>query len=165
MKFENKSKSSFTVWLTTTDGKKVLVGTQPAEILSDNRYDNDLVTDDGLALRAGLLGGVGAVTALTAIAVGTGTTAPAATDTILTTEVDRAASTNSLITTTTANDTLEMTVTIAFTAAATITEVGTFTSTTASTGTMYTHDLLPGTGVSVASGDSLSFVFQFQQTS
>lgn len=126
---------------------------------------NDLVVNTGLALRAALLGNVSTPTALNAIAVGTGTTTPAATQTALVTEVARVASTNTQITTSVTNDTLQMTGTISFTASYTITEVGTFNSTTASSGTMYSRDLLPGSGISVVSGDSLGFTFQFQQTS
>ena len=158
MDIKNKEFVSFRIEHRDKDGNLI-------EVISSDPKINDLVVNTGLALRAALLGGVSSPVALNAIAVGTGTTTPAATDTALQTEVARVASTNSVVTTTNTNDTLEMSATITFTSSYTITEVGTFNSTTASSGTMYSHDLLPGSGSSVVSGSSLSFVFKFQQVS
>ena len=132
-------------------------------VISEETKEHDLVVNAGLALRAALLGNVSTPTALNAIAVGTGTTAPSATQTALVTEVARVASTNSVVTTNVTNDTLQMVGTISFTASYTIAEVGTFNSTTANSGTMYSRDTVGP--YNVVSGTSLQFTFQFVQTS
>lgn len=131
--------------------------------ISENTYENDLVVATGLALRAGLLGGVSSPTALNAIAVGTGTTTPSSSQTSLVTEVVRIASTNTLVTTTTTNDTLQVTGTITFTASYAISEIGTFNSTTASSGTMYSRDVIGP--YNVVSGTILQFTIKFVQSS
>ena len=132
-------------------------------LINEDVKDYDLVVNTGLALRAALLGDVSSPTALNAIAVGTGTTAAAATDTALETEVARVASTNSVTTTNVTNDTLVMTGTVSFTSSYTIAEVGTFNSTTASSGTMYSRDTIGP--YSVTSGTSLQFTYNFVQVS
>ncbi|MGC8580663.1 MAG: hypothetical protein ACP5MB_11520, partial [bacterium] len=84
-------------------------------LIKEETKERDLVVNSGLALRAALLGNVSTPAALNAIAVGTGTTAPAATQTALVSEVARVASTNSLVTTNVTNDTLQVVGTITFT--------------------------------------------------
>ena len=132
-------------------------------IISENTYENDLVVATGLALRAGLLGDVSSPIALNAIAVGTGTTTPSSSQTSLVTEVVRIASTNTLVTTTTTNDTLQLTGTITFTTSYAISEIGTFNSTTASSGTMYSRDVIGP--YNVVSGTILQFTINFVQSS
>ncbi len=123
----------------------------------------DLVVNTGLSLRASLLGNISTPIALDAIAVGTGTTAPAVTDSALVTEVERVTSTNSIVTTNVTDDTCEIVGTIAFTASYAISEVATFNSATASAGIMYSRDTIGP--YNVVSGTSLQFTFKFVQTS
>ncbi len=132
-------------------------------LIKEETKERDLVVNAGLALRAALLGDVSSPSAINAIAVGTGTATPAATDTALGDEVERVASTNSVTTTNVTDDTLEVVGTISFTASYAISEVGTFNSTTASSGTMYSRDT---TGpYNVVSGTSLQFTIKFVQVS
>ncbi|MEM3859718.1 MAG: hypothetical protein QW478_10000 [Candidatus Micrarchaeaceae archaeon] len=153
METENKERVILEVKMFDKDGN----------LVADDIQEKDLVVNAGLALRAALLGDVSSPVALNAIAVGTGTTTPAATDTALGNEVARVASTNSVVTTNVTNDTLEMVGSITFSASYAISEVGTFNSTTAKSGTMYSHDL---TGpYNVTSGTTLQFTFKFVQTS
>lgn len=156
--------------MTTTENKnkeyvilEVKMFDKDGNLISQETHDNDLVVNAGLALRAALLGDVSTPAAINAIAVGTGTATPAATDTALGNEVMRVASTNSVTTTTVTDDTLEVVATFSFTSSYSISEVGTFNSTTASSGTMYSRDT---TGpYSVVSGTSLQFTIKFVQVS
>jgi hypothetical protein len=132
----------------------------------DTRYDEyDLITNVGKALAAGLLGAVSAPAAVTYLAIGIGTNAPAVTDTILQSEITtgngaRAASTTSLITTAVTNDTMQITHQWTFTAPFAVTEAGSFNA--SSSGVLYTHDVF--TAVNVVSGDQLTVTIQIQMS-
>ena len=69
-----------------------------------------MITNVGMAEVAALIGldTQSSATAFDYIAIGTGTTAPSATDTALVSEQQRAAATGSLTTTTVSNDTLQL---------------------------------------------------------
>ena len=93
------------------------------------------------------------------LAVGSGTTAEAVTQTALVTEITtgglaRASATSSRVTTTKTNDTLRLTKTWTASASNTINESGIFDTATTG-GVMYVRDKL-GTGRSVTSGDSFT---------
>lgn len=133
------------------------------------QYHN-LTTTVGKALVADLLGGVNGSAYAKSIGVGTGTTAAAITDTALETEkkadgtaasgvhaLPDASVTNSLVTTDTTNDTLQMVGTIAFTATLAITESGVFNADT--NGTMLARQVF--SAVNVVSGDSLEITWKF----
>ena len=100
------------------------------------------------------------------LGVGTGTTAVALTDSALGTEVDsRVAGTSSRTTTTTTNDTYQVTAT--YTCGATprvIGEAGLFDSTTVAGSTMFVRGVLAST-ISLAAGDSIAFTVTVQVTS
>ena len=88
-----------------------------------------IVPDEGLAEVAGLVGDTGSPTAFTVIATGSGDTTPTTTDSALDTEITdsglaRATATISLVTTSTANDTLQLYKQFAVSATKTIKEVG-----------------------------------------
>lgn len=96
------------------------------------------------------------------IAVGTGTTAFAATDTTLGTEVaasglSRAASTTTQATTTVANDTLQHTKTFTASGTVAVSEAGVFDA--ASSGNMYGRTALSAVR-NVVSGDTLSVTYK-----
>ena len=96
------------------------------------------------------------------IAVGTGTTAFAATDTTLGTEVaasglSRAASTTTQATTTVANDTLQHTKTFTSSGTVAVSEAGVFDA--ASSGNMYGRTVLSAVR-NVVSGDTLSVTYK-----
>lgn len=75
--------------------------------IKDERHIENLVVDDGLAYIASRMTGT-AETAMSHMAIGTGTTAAAAADATLETELDRNALTSTTIVTTTAtNDSVE----------------------------------------------------------
>lgn len=90
-------------------------------------------------------------------AIGTGTTAPAATQTALVTESMRVASTNTLSTTTVANDTATLTATFAITSSLSIAEAGQFTS-SSSGGTMLCRATF--TAVPLVNGDSIITIWK-----
>ncbi len=88
-------------------------------------------TNVGFAAVAGLAGNTGSITAFTYLALGTGSTAAAATDTILEAEVTdtglaRAAATVSRVTTTVTNDTLNLVYTWTATGVKILREIGMF---------------------------------------
>ena len=140
-----------------------VVHMRAGKVLDRQVRESDLIVNTGKALAAGLLGNVSSPVALGYIAIGTGTTAPAATDTTLQAEITtgggaRGASTNTLITTSVANDTLNMTKTFTFTSSFAVTEAGTFNA--ASAGTMYTRDTFGPDNV--ISGDTLQIIVKVQ---
>ena len=97
------------------------------------------------------------------VAMGTGTTAVALTDTTLGGEVEsRTAGTSSRTTTSTTNDTYQVTGTVTATASRTIGEAGLFDA--ASGGNLFVRGVLAST-ISLASGDSIAFTFTVQVTS
>ena len=80
--------------------------------LKDREVVENLIVNTGLAEIAGLVGNTGSPTAFTYLAVGSASTAAAATDTTLETELtdgglERAAATVTRTTTTATNDTLQ----------------------------------------------------------
>lgn len=129
---------------------------------SEKRVRN-LVTNAGLALIAGRINGSGSPAAATYIAVGTGTTAAAATDTALVTETTtsglaRAVGTVSLVTTTVTNDTAQVTKSFSVTGTVAVTESGVLNA--ASAGTLLCRQVF--TAINVASGDTLDITWKVQ---
>lgn len=121
------------------------------------------VTNAGFALVAGRINGSGAPAAATYLAVGTGTTAFAATQTALVTEtatsgLSRAAGTVSLVTTTQTNDTAQVTNDFSVTGSVAVTEAGLFNA--SSTGTMLARQTF--SAINVASGDTLTITYKVQ---
>jgi hypothetical protein len=100
---------------------------------------------------------IGAGTAASHIAIGTGVLAAADADTTLGTEVLRMAATRSRITTTTLNDTANYTADIAIGTSYTISEAGLLNA--ASAGDLYARQVF--TGVVVISGDYFRAVWKF----
>ena len=97
-------------------------------------------------------------------AMGTGTTAVALTDTALGGEVEsRTTGTSSRTTTSTTNDTYQVTGTVTATTSRTIGEAGLFDQ-SALGGNMFVRGVLAST-ISLASGDSIAFTFTVQVTS
>jgi hypothetical protein len=116
----------------------------------DERVVENLIVNVGKAQVSGLIGGVVTGT-FGYVALGTGTTAPASTDTALQSEVVRVSSTNSQVTTNVTNDTLQLQATFNFTASYAITEAGIFNASTG--GTMLARQTFGA--INVASGDSI----------
>ena len=91
------------------------------------------------------------------VAMGTGSTAEAATQTALVTEVEtRTAGTSSRVTTTTTNDTYQVVGTVTATATRAIQEAGLFDASTV--GNMLVRALF--TTINLANGDSIQFTFK-----
>ena len=116
----------------------------------------------GLRSAAGLLTG-DVTNYFDYLAIGTGTTAPAATQTTLTTEItnnggERAASTNSQVTTSVANDTAQFVHAWTFTGTFAVTESGIFD--TSSAGNMLARQTF--SAINVISGDSLQITWKVQ---
>ena len=98
------------------------------------------------------------------VAMGTGTTAVALTDTALGGEVEsRTTGTSSRTTTSTTNDTYQVTGTVTATASRTIGEAGLFDQ-SALGGNLFVRGVLAST-ISLSSGDSIAFTFTVQVTS
>lgn len=119
------------------------------------------VTTVGKALIAGRLNASGAPAAADYIAVGTGTTAFNAADTALETEsstsgLSRAQGTVSLVTTTTTNDTAQVTKTFSVTGTVAVTESGVLNA--ASTGTLLCRQTF--SAINVVNGDSLAITWK-----
>ena len=126
-----------------------------------HKVDN-IVTNAGKAQLALLCGDSTAIP-FTYIAVGTSSTAVAATDTTLTAEItdtglSRASATVTRVTTTVTNDTYQATKVFTATGSKTIEEVGIFNA--ASSGTMLFHALT--TSKSVANTDQLTVTYQLK---
>lgn len=119
--------------------------------------NHNLITNVGHAAANAKLSGQGSYGTFTAIAIGTGTTAAAATDTALQTEIStnggaRGAATATQVTTTVTNDTTQLVKTFTFTGSFAVTEEGIFDNAT-SGGNMLARQVF--SAVNVASGDSL----------
>ena len=127
--------------------------------LKEEREMHNLIVNAGLALMAALVDG-SVTTPIVGMAIGTGTTAAAVTDTALQTEVMRGATTNSIVTTTVANDTAEFSYTFAITATYAITEEGLFTSSAASSGTMLSHQVFAA--LNLVATDSIQIIHKIQ---
>jgi len=133
---------------------KIAVLGEDNEIL-DERESNNTVMNVGKAQVAGLMltdlgtGSVGA--AFDYLAIGTGTTAPNATQTALIGEKYRIAGTGSRTTTNVANDTARLTGNFAITASITASEIGALNS--ASSGVMLARTTF--SGISAVSGNTI----------
>lgn len=130
----------------------------------DERYVHNLITSAGKALVAGLIVVDVGGTAFDYIAIGTGTTAAAAGDTALETEITTnggerrggANVTGSRVTTTVANDTSQWSTTFTFTGSFAVTEAGVLNDPSA--GTLLCHQVFAA--INVISGDSLQIVWK-----
>lgn len=127
---------------------------------------HNLFVNAGIANLTALMGGVGTPSVFGYLEVGTGTTAAAAAQTALVTAItdsglERAASTNTQVTTTVANDTLRMTKTWAVTGTKAITEIGAFDA--ASAGNMAGRSVF--SAINVVNGYTFIGTYDFQITS
>jgi len=116
----------------------------------------NLITNAGMAGVASRINGADSEAAFTYIAIGTGTTAAAATDTTLETEITtgggaRASATASRTTTDVTNDTATLVKTFSFTSTFAVTEAGALNA--ASSGVLLNRQVF--TAVNVVNGDSL----------
>ncbi len=136
--------------------------TRDGELL-ETREIRNLVTTIGKAQIAGLVNGV-VTTPFTYVAVGTGAGAPAAGDTTLTEITDsglaRATATCTRVTTSTANDTAQLTKTWNVTGTKAITEAGVFDNSTG--GNLLARQTF--SVVNVNSGDTFSITWKIQIT-
>jgi type IV secretory pathway TrbL component len=127
----------------------------------DTGFIKNTITNASFAVLSGLAGNTGSQTAFTYLAVGTSSTAPAASQTALAGEIvdsglERAAATVSRVTTTQTNDTLQLVKAFAVTGTKTVEEAGIFNASSA--GTMLGRALT--TTKSVVSGDTLTVTYQ-----
>lgn len=123
---------------------------------------SNLITNTGKAAIAGRIGDVGSVAAFGWIAVGTGTTAAAATDTTLETEITdsglaRAASTNSRVTTDTTDDTIQFVRSFTVTGTKAVTESGVLNA--ASSGVLGCRQVF--SAINVVNGDTLQITWKW----
>lgn len=123
---------------------------------------SNLVTNAGMAGMASRANGAGSEAAFTYIAIGTGTTAAAATDTALQTEITtgggaRASATASRVTTDVTNDTAQLVNTFSFTSSFAVTESGVLNA--ASSGVLLARQVF--SAINVANGDSLQITWKF----
>ena len=126
------------------------------KVISDTGFIKNVITNAGKAQMA-LLGIDPSAVPFTYLAVGSGTTAEAATQTALVTEITtsglgRAAATVTRSTTTVANDTLQLDKTFTATGSVTVEEIGIFND--ASAGTMLGRKLT--TSKALANGETLA---------
>ncbi len=124
--------------------------------IKEVREIDNLIVNAGKSETAGLLIGDTGATAFGYIAIGTGTTAPSASDTALETETHRASATTSLTTTNVTNDTAQLEATFNFTSSYAITESGIFNDATA--GDMLARQTF--SALNVANGDSLTVTWK-----
>lgn len=130
--------------------------------LKEERNIANLVVNAGLAGIASRINGAGAEALFDYIALGTGTTAAAAGDTALETEITtggaaRAQATASRSTTTVTNDTAELQETFNITSSFAITESGVLNA--ASGGTLLARQVF--SAINVAANDSLAITWKF----
>jgi len=121
----------------------------------------NLIVNDGLAALASLLNGDGGEAAFTYIAVGSGSTAEAATDSALGTEItasglSRASATVSRETQNVTNDMAVLTNSFSVTASETVNEIGIFNAGTG--GTMFSRKVI--STKNVTSGDTLEITYK-----
>lgn len=133
--------------------------------LKETRDVSNLIVTVGKAGVSARIGDVGAFPAFGYIAIGIGIIAPAAGDTILGSEIttgggERGAGTNTQITTTTTNDTLQSVKTFNFTATFAVTESGLLNAVSA--GTLLCRQTFAA--INVVSGDSLQVTWKVQVT-
>ncbi|MCD6583644.1 MAG: hypothetical protein J7K71_03045 [Candidatus Omnitrophica bacterium] len=96
--------------------------------------------------------------AFTYVAIGTGTTSPSASDTVLGNEVSRVSATVGRTTTSVTNDTATFDATFSFSSSYAITEAGIFNA--SSGGTMLARQTF--SAINVASGDTLKISWKVQ---
>ena len=130
----------------------LLLGSYRTIIIKEN-----LIVNVGLKRAADLLGGTNSATAMSALAIGLSSTAPAAADTTLGNEItsgggSRGVATVTNTTTTVTGDTEQFQKTWTFTASIAVAEEGIFDNNT-SGGNMFAHNTF--STVNVVSGDSL----------
>ena len=126
------------------------------------RHLKNLVVNGGKGWMAGSLsGGIATPTNMKYIGVGTGSTAATATDTALGGEVEtRATGTQSVVTTTTTNDTYQCIGTVTMTAGRAITESGLFGASTS--GTMMSRNVF--SVINLNSTDTLAVTWKIPMT-
>lgn len=122
----------------------------------------NLIVNAGLAEIAGLIGNTGTPTAFTYLAVGSGSTAAAATDTALETELtdgglERASATVTRATTTATNDTLQLVKAFTVTDTKTVREVGVFNA--SENGDMMSRSVLTA-DKNLESGDTFTLTYK-----
>lgn len=132
-------------------------------VLLERTERDNTITNAALAVISGLVGNTGSQTAFGYLAIGTSSTAPAASQTALVAETAvsglvRASATISRTTTTQTNDTLSFVHTWTAGGTATINEVGIFNDPT--TGTMLGRALT--TAKSMITGDTLAITYTVQ---
>ena len=125
----------------------------------DHRVLPNLITNAGKAQVAGLINGV-VTDYFDYIAIGTGTTAPSASDTALEGEVARGSADRSRVTTSVTNDTAQFVYTFTFDSSYAITESGVFDAD--SGGNMLCRQTF--SEINVASGDSLQITWKVQSS-
>lgn len=131
--------------------------------LIDKRDIHNLITNAGFAGAASRLNGAGGEAAFTYIAMGTGTTAAAVTDTTLQTELStsglsRVNATATRVTTSVTNDTAQLANTFSVTGTVAVTESGILNA--ASTGTLLARQVF--SAINVVNGDSLAVTWKVQ---
>lgn len=140
---------------------KLVCFDKDGKVKFDTGFIKNTITNASLAVLSGLAGNVNSQVAFTYLAVGTSTTAPAATQTALGGEITtnglgRSSATVSRVTTTETNDTLQLTKTFTVSGTSTVEEAGIFND--ASAGTMLGRALTGSK--SVVSGDTLIVTYQ-----
>ncbi len=126
-------------------------------------YENhNLIANGGLPTVSGLIGAVAGYTAFGYMGVGTVNGTPAAADTQLNGggEVMRVATTNTQVTTTVTDDTLQLVGAFTFSTSYALYEAGVFNGATVGAGTMLAEASI-GT-VTVVSGDSVNITWKIQ---
>lgn len=131
--------------------------------IKEGRIFKNLITSAGKAGVASRINGSGAEAAFVYLAVGTGTTAAAAGDTALQTEItgsglDRVSATASRVTTSVTNDTAQLATTFTVTGTKAVTEAGILNA--ASTGTLLSRQVF--SAINVVNGDSLALTYKVQ---
>ena len=127
----------------------------------DQRQGANLITTVGKAAIADLVGGVNSIAVFDYMALGTGTTAAAAGDTALETEItdsglERAQGTPTLVTTDTANDTLQVVYQWTASGSKAITEAGLLNA--AAAGTLLAHQVF--SAINVTSSDTVQITWK-----
>jgi hypothetical protein len=125
---------------------------------------HNLITNVGHAAANARISGQGSYNAFVNLAIGTGTTAAAVTDTALQTEITtnggaRGAATASQVTTSVTNDTTQLQKTWTFTGAFAVTEEGILDN-ASSGGNLLAHQVF--SAINVASGDQLTITHKVQ---
>ncbi len=131
--------------------------------IKDKRSYHNLITNVGHAAANGRMSNQGSYNPFIYLAIGTGTTAAAATDTALQTEITtgggaRASATATQVTTSVTNDTTQLVHTWTFTSTFAVTEEGILDAALA--GNLLAHQVF--TAINVNSGDSLQVTHKYQ---